>query len=72
MSDNPVSLVPGYPPTASSRHSRYGDEEGAGGDAAEMALLGPNAAGVGRGGDRMSVGGFDPGLLDEDGNIRFV
>jgi hypothetical protein len=35
-----------------------------------MALLGPNATG-GRA-DRMSVGGFDPSLLDEEGNIRFV
>jgi len=72
LSDNPPSLVPGYPPsttTVGSRHTRYGDEEAAGGEASEMALLGPNATG-GRA-DRMSVGGFDPGVLDEEGNIRY-
>lgn len=69
LSDNPTSLVPGFPPTVGSRASRYGDEEGGGGDASEMALLGPG--GARHGGDRFSVGGFDPGLLDDDdSNIR--
>ena len=72
LSDNPTSLVPGFPPTVGSRTSRYGDEEGAAGDA-EMALLGP-PGGARHGGDRFSVGGFDPGLLgeDDDSNIRCV
>jgi hypothetical protein len=73
LSDNPVSLIPGYPPadaSKSSRHSRYGDEEGLGGEASEMALLNPNAGGAAGGG----VGGFDPAILgeDDDSNIRCV
>ena len=73
LSDNPASLAPGFPP--GSRSSRYGDPEGDGGDASEMALLGPlGGGGGGHGGDRLSVGGFKPDLVDEDGesNIRWV
>ena len=78
LSDAPVigGGAGGFANSAASRHSRYGDEEafGQGGDA-EMSLLGPPGSGVaGRhAGDRFSVGGFNPEILDDDDNaIRCV
>ncbi|KAG8806907.1 Chitin synthase, class 1, partial [Serendipita sp. 399] len=62
------------PTVGGGRHSRYGDQEGEGMDAAEMALLGTPAGG-GHAGDRFSVGGFNPEILggadDDESNIRY-
>lgn len=76
--DNPASLAPGYPPTrpvsgVGEMGTRYGDEEGAGGDGAEMSLLrAGGGGGGGHGADRFSVGGFDPTLLNPEDDDNFI